>query len=615
MMRKSEIEKGLSQPRLPATPGSASHHSSLSQQSRNSVSHEFVFTVTKKIAKTSATSALHPSHPAHLVLSQRITHSHNSTMHLRKSPKRHGITASDLPLNARKGTSHIKKQNGWWRRFDLMDAFSTSYCGFGRHDNKTKTLGGCETVALFSIALFLLLFVTLEVSVPAFRIATSSHFFTSTSSYDDSMFPWKTMHRSLLASKDDLVNSNDYTGHSSPSFFDKSEFYRELRAAYDNYFPVNDGRSMKAVENLQSLHMQSHPVPNSNDNDDQLASASDFYDIYNCPDNPPRGYPMEWSLWDEILTSWPADDMEPPASGKIYNGLCVFDYHKDYDKAIRYRNAEVPFVVKGDPAVARTVERWNQPHYMDALLGDLKMPTEYSDNSQFMYWTMSRVGIEASRDYKPPTESLEMTYSEWIKVANLTDDKLLGPNMPHYYFKVQGCSAIAGTASPPINAPCAQIPGAVPFLADELPFVTQATSSLYIKDNDPTYGKPINCRFGMKGVLAANHFDGERNFVTVLQGERRYILSHPSQCSNLALFEHNHPSARHSMVDYTNPDLQQYPEFGRAKANEVVLQPGDSLFLPSLWFHFIASLSLNVQCNTRSGLDWMRASDVGACGY
>ena len=65
--------------------------------------------------------------------------------------------------------------------------------------------------------------------------------------------------------------------------------------------------------------------------------------------------------------------------------------------------------------------------------------------------------------------------------------------------------------------------------------------------------------------------------ITVLKGERRYILSHPNQCENLALYPEGHPSERHSAVDWSDPDLDEYPQFAKAKGNEVVLQAGDTL--------------------------------------
>jgi hypothetical protein len=51
------------------------------------------------------------------------------------------------------------------------------------------------------------------------------------------------------------------------------------------------------------------------------------------------------------------------------------------------------------------------------------------------------------------------------------------------------------------------------------------------------------------------------------------------------------------------------------QANEVILGPGDFLYLPDRWFHFIISLELNVQCNTRSGRDDTYKADVMKCGF
>jgi ribosomal protein L16 Arg81 hydroxylase len=125
----------------------------------------------------------------------------------------------------------------------------------------------------------------------------------------------------------------------------------------------------------------------------------------------------------------------------------------------------------------------------------------------------------------------------------------------------------------------------------------------------------IHCRFGMKGVIAENHFDGSRNSIAVFSGSRRYILTHPAECQNLALYPKGHPSARHSAVNWANPDLAEYPEFAQARANEVILQPGQVLYLPTEWFHFIVSLELNMQCNTRSGINRNYHDHIHQCGF
>jgi ribosomal protein L16 Arg81 hydroxylase len=149
-------------------------------------------------------------------------------------------------------------------------------------------------------------------------------------------------------------------------------------------------------------------------------------------------------------------------------------------------------------------------------------------------------------------------------------------------------------------------------LFDELTFF-QPKESIYMVD--PSEQKGIHCRFGMKGVIAENHFDGSRNMIVVLGGERRYILSHPDQCEFLSLLPKGHPSARHSAVDWSDPDLDTYPEFALAQANEVVLQAGDVLYLPTNWFHYIISLSLNFQCNTRSGIGQDYMAPIHHCGF
>ena len=103
--------------------------------------------------------------------------------------------------------------------------------------------------------------------------------------------------------------------------------------------------------------------------------------------------------------------------------------------------------------------------------------------------------------------------------------------------------------------------------------------------------------------------------ITVLGGERRYILAHPEQCPNFALYPKGHPSARHSAVDWSDPDWDQFPRFQYAEVNEVVMQAGDVLYLPTYWFHYIVSLDLNFQCNTRSGVNREYERMIDGCEF
>jgi ribosomal protein L16 Arg81 hydroxylase len=119
----------------------------------------------------------------------------------------------------------------------------------------------------------------------------------------------------------------------------------------------------------------------------------------------------------------------------------------------------------------------------------------------------------------------------------------------------------------------------------------------------------------MTGVIAENHYDASRNAIALLGGSRRYILTHPDQCDKLALYPMGHPSARHSAVDWSDPDLNKFPEFADAKVNEVVLSAGQVLYLPDEYFHYIISLEMNYQCNTRSGITRRYKEHIHRCGF
>lgn len=198
---------------------------------------------------------------------------------------------------------------------------------------------------------------------------------------------------------------------------------------------------------------------------------------------------MNWRIMD-ILNHWPADDPEPRA--QIYHSLCVFEYTKDLHKARRYRDAELPFVIRGDPAVNVAVERWNTPYFLNALLGEVEHDTQYSITNHFLHFNKNEAKPSG---WKEPTQLMTMSYHDWVHRANVSDSKL-GPTMPHWYFRVSGCRE---------GKTCDLNPSE--FIWDELPHFQPRPNNLYVKE--PKWQKGIFCRFGMKGVIAENHFDGK----------------------------------------------------------------------------------------------------------
>lgn len=106
---------------------------------------------------------------------------------------------------------------------------------------------------------------------------------------------------------------------------------------------------------------------------------------------------------------------------------------------------------------------------------------------------------------------------------------------------------------------------------------------------------------GTRTRIAA-HNDVPDNLAVCAVGKRRFTLFPPEQFANLYLGPlENTPAGRPvSMVDLREPDLAAHPRFAEALAHAQVaeLEPGDALFVPSLWWHHVEGLApFNVLVN------------------
>jgi len=295
----------------------------------------------------------------------------------------------------------------------------------------------------------------------------------------------------------------------------------------------------------------------------------------------------------DILNNWNSDNTEIPAFH--YDTLCHFDYQNqtELDYAFTYREREVPFIVYNIPEVDAVSKKWNDLDYMQRRLGRKSYRTETSKDNHFMYWRGGSNIIEKNgQKWKPPTGLVSLTFEDWIETAVKGQNKSLDSRV-HQYFRV---SSDMGNE----------------WLFDELPFFQPEKSLMLV---DPKEQRGIHCRFGMRSVIAEAHFDGSRNAVVMLGGLRRWILTHPNQCENMHMLPNSHPSGRHSEVDWSKPDLEKFPNFAKVVGNEVILQPGDFLYVPTYWIHYIVSLNVNFQCNTRSGRSEGFNKFIKRCGF
>lgn len=100
----------------------------------------------------------------------------------------------------------------------------------------------------------------------------------------------------------------------------------------------------------------------------------------------------------------------------------------------------------------------------------------------------------------------------------------------------------------------------------------------------------------------AAHNDVPDNVAVCAAGRRRFVVFPPEQMANLYPGPlDNTPAGRPvSMVDFRHPDMAAHPRFADALASAQVadLEPGDAVFVPSLWWHHVEGLApFNVLVN------------------
>lgn len=110
---------------------------------------------------------------------------------------------------------------------------------------------------------------------------------------------------------------------------------------------------------------------------------------------------------------------------------------------------------------------------------------------------------------------------------------------------------------------------------------------------------PPNLWTGPAGALTVLHFDRAHNLYVQIHGHKKWILFPPEEshnlywpCEDLAV-----RLQQFSPVDAERPDLERYPRFAGARPVELVLEPGEILFVPTGWWHQVRSLDPSIALN------------------
>ena len=122
---------------------------------------------------------------------------------------------------------------------------------------------------------------------------------------------------------------------------------------------------------------------------------------------------------------------------------------------------------------------------------------------------------------------------------------------------------------------------------------------------DVTYPKYLNRKpwvnlwhgFSSKNFTSAStlHFDRIHNIYVQIRGRKRFILFPPSNYLSFYPPLENKSGIGHNSK--VNPDLLQFelfPKFPWQERMEVILQPGEILYIPPFWWHHVTAVDENI---------------------
>jgi hypothetical protein len=286
-----------------------------------------------------------------------------------------------------------------------------------------------------------------------------------------------------------------------------------------------------------------------------------------------------------IVKKWNPDHPDVPPDFRETLPHFNWGNPKERKLAEDFRNAELPFKVYNISEFTEVSLKWDD-FYLESNLGKMKssVHVEKSKDNHFMFWSVRGGRIPAGTGYKPPTEVVsDLSFRDYLNIVKQADEEKWNSSTVHYYYTL---------GVPPHDHRY--------FVGKDLPSFSDYHNNFFVSNVNANKG--IQCRIGMRGVIAETHYDSGRNMVAMLLGAKRYILSPPRACSYLGIIsDRKHPSYRHSIIDWSDLQQAKANKFDVVDSIDTILHMGEVLYIPSFWFHYIVSLEYSMQCNSRSG--------------
>jgi LPS sulfotransferase NodH len=214
----------------------------------------------------------------------------------------------------------------------------------------------------------------------------------------------------------------------------------------------------------------------------------------------------------------------------------------------RYYSANRPVVLRGLMTGWRAMTAWT-PEYLKSIAGD------------------QTVEVMTGREADPKYEMNGRAHRTRLRFADYIDMVYSGKVTNDYYLVA--------------NNGFFQRPEMQPLLKDFVAFPE------YL--NQTVVNRQCFLWFGPAGTVTPLHHETSNILLAQVAGRKRYRLIPSSQWQ----YVYNSQGV-FSEVDCENPDLNRYPKFRDASTIDIVVDPGEVLFMPVGWWHHVRALDVSV---------------------
>jgi hypothetical protein len=209
-----------------------------------------------------------------------------------------------------------------------------------------------------------------------------------------------------------------------------------------------------------------------------------------------------------------------------------------------------------------------RPVVLTDLTQDWPAMSQWSPQDMKSRFGHVEVEIQDERDTNPKYEQTRWMHRRKVRMADFVDRVVSGGPTNNYYL-----TANNGLVRQPEFHTLYDEIGTLPTVCR--PELLRKLSNLW---------------FGPAGTISPMHHDTMMLFHTQIVGRKRWRLISPLETPRM----YNHTRV-YSEVDMNRPDLARFPKFGQVgKVLDVVVQPGETLFLPLAWWHEVTALDVSI---------------------